>query len=199
MTVRGDSLMVAGDITCTPTTLTSGLSEGQRITVAEAAACITNARAVHNMAVALRPAAFLLAGDLIEPCGTLAEYQATFDPIWATSGTGSPPRWATTNTAAPRARAPHARTGGRRPSAATSTISAATAAAPAPTTPATTPFNVILPQGGHWHVVVLNSACGDYNNPPAWVTPSCTLTAAMLNWLRADLDADRARRPGPAA
>ena len=41
--------------------------------------------------------------------------------------------------------------------------------------------------------MVLNSACGDYNNPPAWVTPSCTLTGAMLNWLRADLDADRAR------
>ena len=42
-------------------------------------------------------------------------------------------------------------------------------------------------------MVVLNSACGDYNNPPAWVTPSCGLTGAMENWLRADLDADTAR------
>ena len=54
-------------------------------------------------------------------------------------------------------------------------------------------FNVLLPQGGHWHVVVLNSACGDFNNPPRWVTPSCALTGAMANWLRADLAADTAR------
>jgi hypothetical protein len=66
----------------TPTTPASGRSEGQRITPAQAAACITGARAVRNMAVSLRPAAILLAGDLIEPCGTLAEYQGTFDPIW---------------------------------------------------------------------------------------------------------------------
>ena len=51
MTVRGDSLMVAGDITCTPT---GGLAEGVRVTPQQAAACNVDARAVHDMALGLR-------------------------------------------------------------------------------------------------------------------------------------------------
>jgi len=193
MTVRGDSLMVAGDITCTPTTATSGLSDGQLITAAQAAACITNARAVHNMAVSLRPAAFLLAGDLIEPCGTLAELQGTFDPIWGDQWERIAPaignhEYCGTPGAGPSRTNGWASTGGGYYD-----YFGGNGGRARPANASYYSFNVLLPQGGSWHVVVLNSACGDYNNPPLWVTPSCTLTGAMENWLRADLDANRAR------
>jgi acid phosphatase type 7 len=44
-------------------------------------------------------------------------------------------------------------------------------------------FDVNLPAGGRWHVVVLNSFCV---YPPA---PLCTSTSAQANWLRSDLAA----------
>jgi hypothetical protein len=30
--------------------------------------------------------------------------------------------------------------------------------------------------------VVLNSACGDYANPPEWHTPRCTTDSAQASW-----------------
>ena len=44
-------------------------------------------------------------------------------------------------------------------------------------------FDVTLPTGGSWHVVVLNSYCV---YPPA---PLCGATSAQANWLRSDLAA----------
>jgi hypothetical protein len=44
-------------------------------------------------------------------------------------------------------------------------------------------FEVNLPAGGSWHVVVLNSYCA---YPPA---PLCTATSAQADWLRSDLAA----------
>lgn len=190
MTVRGDSLMVAGDITCTPT---GGLAEGIRVTPQQAAACNVDARAVHDMALALRPAAFLLAGDLIEPCGTLPELQGTFDRIWGDQWEHIAPamgnhEYCGTPGAGPSRTDGWASTGGGYYD-----YFGGNGGRARPKNASYYSFNVLLPQGGHWHVVVLNSACGDYNNPPRWVTPSCALTGAMENWLRADLDADTAR------
>jgi hypothetical protein len=193
MTVRGDTLMVAGDITCTPTTATTGLAEGQRISAAQAAACITNARAVHNMAVGLRPAGFLLAGDLIEPCGTLAEYQATFDPIWGDQWNRLAPAMGNHEYCGTPGQGPSRTSGWASTGGGYFDYFGGNGGRARPANASYYSFDVLLPQGGHWHVVVLNSACGDYNNPPLWVTPSCSLTGAMLTWLRADLDADRAR------
>ena len=143
MTVRGDSLMVAGDITCSPT---GGLAEGRRITPAQAAACNVDARAVHDMALGLRPAGFLLAGDLIEPCGTLAELGGTFDRIWGDQWERIAPAMGNHEYCGTPGAGPSRTTGGRRRAAATSTTSAATAAAPAPATPATTPSTSSCPR-----------------------------------------------------
>lgn len=163
--VSGDTLVVVGDLVPGP-----GGSLG-------------NAQAVHDLAVRQGATAYLFAGDLQYENGELANYRNRWDPIWGgvfnqsypvpgnhEYGNGSNSGWAATG-------------GGyfdywgsrARPSAASYYS-----------------FNVSLPAGGHWHVIVLNSACGRYANPPAWTTPSCALDGAMEDWLRADLAADNA-------
>lgn len=170
MTVRGSSsLVVVGDPTCTST------------------ACKADARAVHDLAVRLGPGAYLLAGDLVHPYTTLAALAGTFDPIWGD-------QW---ERIAPAMGNHEYCVGGCSGWASTGggyfDYFGGNGGRARPDNASYYSFNVLLPQGGHWHVVVLNSACGKYANPPAWVTPSCTLTGAMLNWLRADLAADNAR------
>lgn len=139
------------------------------------------AKAVHRLALQQEADAYVFAGDLQYENGELANYRNFWAPIWGDEfgksypapgnheyGNGKNSGWAATG-------------GGyfdywgsrARPSAASYYS-----------------FNVNLPGGGHWHVVVLNSACGRYANPPAWITPSCALDGAMEDWLRADLAAD---------
>jgi hypothetical protein len=145
-----------------------------------------NARAVRDLAVSLRPAAIVLAGDLVHPASSLSQLTSTFDSVWGDQwqriapaignhdyNLGHSSGWASTGGGYFDY---FGGNGGRARPANASYYS----------------FNVVVPQGGHWHVIVLNSACGDYSNPPAWVTPSGALTGAMANWLRADLAADDA-------
>jgi acid phosphatase type 7 len=163
--VDGDTLVVVGDL----------VPAGN---VSDAAA-----RAVHDLALRQDADAYVFAGDLQYEKGELANYRNFWAPIWGgvfsqsypvpgnhEYGNGTNSGWAATG-------------GGyfdywgsrARPSAASYYS-----------------FNVNLPGGKHWHVVVLNSACGRYANPPAWTTPSCALDGAMEDWLRADLAADDA-------
>ena len=163
--VNGDTLVVVGDLVPA-----GNVSDG-------------NARAVRDLALRQDADAYVFAGDLQYEAGELANYRNRWDPIWGgvfnrsypvpgnhEYGNGANSGWAATG-------------GGyfdywgsrARPSAASYYS-----------------FNVNLPGGGHWHVIVLNSACGRYANPPAWTTPSCALDGAMEDWLRADLAADDA-------
>jgi hypothetical protein len=176
MTVRGDSLVVAGELNCAP---------------ADPAGCTADTRAVHDLAVSLRPAAVLMAGDLLENCGTVARFLGLFDPVWGDQWGRIAPAIGNHEYCAPP--------GGFGTSGWASTgggyfdYFGGDGGRARPRNASYYSFNILLPQGGHWHIVVLNSACGDYSNPPAWVTPSCALTGAMANWLRADLAADTAR------
>jgi acid phosphatase type 7 len=163
--VNGDTLVVVGDLVPGP------------------GGDLTAAKAVHSLALQQDADAYVFAGDLQYENGELANYRNRWDPIWSGEfnksypaagnheyGNGTNSGWAATG-------------GGyfdywgsrARPSAASYYC-----------------FNVNLPGGKHWHVIVLNSACGRYANPPAWTTPSCALDAAMEDWLRADLAADDA-------
>jgi hypothetical protein len=163
--VNGDTLVVVGD-----PVPAGNVSDG-------------NARAVRDLALRQDADAYVFAGDLQYEAGELANYRNRWDPIWGgvfnrsypvpgnhEYGNGANSGWAATG-------------GGyfdywgsrARPSAASYYS-----------------FNVNLPGGGHWHVVVLNSACGRYAKPPQWYTPSCALNGAMEDWLRADLAADDA-------
>ena len=161
----GDTLVVVGDLVPGP-----GGSD-------------TNARAVHTIATRQGAAAYVFAGDLQYERGELPNYRSRWAPIWGNEFSRSYPA-AGNHEYGDGANSGWAATGGgyfdywgtrARPSAASYYS-----------------FNVNLPAGGHWHVVVLNSACGNYANPPAWVTPSCALDGAMEDWLRADLAADDA-------
>jgi acid phosphatase type 7 len=163
--VSGDTLVVVGDL------------------VPAANVSDDKARAVRDLALRQDADAYVFAGDLQYEAGELANYRNRWDPIWGgvfnksypvpgnhEYGNGANSGWASTG-------------GGyfdywgsrARPSAASYYS-----------------FDVNLPGGGHWHVIVLNSACGRYANPPAWTTPSCALDGAMEDWLRADLAADNA-------
>jgi hypothetical protein len=163
--VNGDTLVVVGDLVPGP------------------GGNLDPAKDVHNLALQQDADAYVFAGDLQYENGELANYRNFWAPIWGGEfsksypapgnheyGNGTNSGWAATG-------------GGyfdywgsrARPSAASYYS-----------------FNVNLPGGKHWHVVVLNSACGRYANPPAWTTPSCALDGAMEDWLRADLAADDA-------
>ncbi len=164
--VNGDTLVVVGDL------------------VPGSGGNLDPAKAVHSLALQQDADAYVFAGDLQYENGELANYRNFWAPIWGGEfsrsypapgnheyGNGKNSGWAATG-------------GGyfdywgsrARPSAASYYS-----------------FDVNLPGGGHWHVVVLNSACGRYANPPAWTTPSCALDGAMEDWLRADLAADNAQ------
>jgi acid phosphatase type 7 len=163
--VSGDVIAAVGDLVPHPATASDA-----------------NARAVKNLADSHNPDAYFLLGDHQYETGTLELYRSVYDPIWGSVkddtypatgnheyGGGSNSGWASTG-------------GGyfdyygarARPSNATYYW-----------------FNVNLPDGAQWLVVVLNSACGDYDNPPAWYTPLCTTDSAQANWLRSVLDANQ--------
>jgi hypothetical protein len=142
----------------------------------------TRARAVKALADSHDPAAYFLLGDLQYETGTLAHYRSVYDPIWGDVkedtypaignheyGGGAHSGWASTGGGYFDYYGSRARPGG-----ATYYW-----------------FNVNLPDGGQWLVVVLNSACGDYDKPPAWYTPLCTTDGAQAEWLRSVLDANQ--------
>jgi acid phosphatase type 7 len=163
--VDGDTLVVVGDLVPGP------------------GGSLANAQAVHDVATRLCADAYVFAGDLQYERGELANYQNRWQRIWGGEFSRSYPA-AGNHEYGDGANSGWAATGGgyfdywgsrARPSGASYYS-----------------FDVNLPGGGHWHVVVLNSACGNYDNPPQWYTPSCALDGAMEDWLRADLAADDA-------
>ena len=134
-----------------------------------------NADAVHDLMVSHRPAAYLHLGDLQYECGDLATFLQNYDLIWGDKFNDIYPvigNHEYCNGSHPNAEGYFTYFGAKaRPSGASYYS-----------------FNVLLPTGGHWHVIVLNSNCSEW--APA---PGCGLTQAMENWVRADLAADNAR------
>jgi hypothetical protein len=144
---------------------------------------LTHARNVAGHAIAERAAAYGFVGDEQYERGQLRLYQAVFDAVWgpvkarsfaATGnheyGNGTNNGWAATG-------------GGFYDYFGTRALQAGRSYFS---------FNVMHPNGTHTHFVVLNSACGSYSGP-TWTTPSCARYGAMNNWLRQDLNADKAR------
>jgi acid phosphatase type 7 len=141
-----------------------------------------NARAVKRLADSHQPDAYFLLGDLQYETGVLALYRSVYDPIWGDVKQDSYPT-AGNHEYGNGVNSGWASTGGgyfdyygnrARPGSASYYW-----------------FHVNLPAGGRWLVVVLNSACGDYDNPPEWHTPLCTTDSAQANWLRSVLAANQ--------